>query len=933
MIHMPPTASTRFRPPTPVGRWLTRPRMDALIDQVELRRLTLIHAPAGFGKSTVAAQWADELSRRGNKTMWFSLDDDDNRTPWFLGHLLECLRPIHPDLDESIFQILEERPEDAERFVVPLIINVVHQAEFRTVVVLDDWHVIDDERTQRALARLLEDSGDKLGLLVTSRTATGLPLTSLRVHDQVVEISPETLRFDEREARQFLVDVKGLDLSSTELTALHTKTEGWIAALQLTSLSLQKDSDVTGLLDSLADRQHGISDYLAENVLDRLDPKLLKFLLFTSVLDRVNPELATLLTGEPQSELRLEQVLFGDLFLQRLDDSGTWYRYHHLFRDFLRQRLERDHPEKVAELHSLAAHWFHTEGIFSSAVDHALLADEASFAASVVEEQALRLVEHSRMTTLLALVEKLPHDEIRSRSWLQLAIAWAHCLLHFPDEAFASLDLLAEAAAADPRLTAADRFRITHESLVVRECVAMYRDRVPEDQQLRREVLEEAERLHPWTVSVAANVVTFFDIHRGRGAEAERLQQWAHQYHRQVVGSFSEVYGDCFAGLIAFHNLEIALAQHHWTNAFRTACERSGRQSHAARLSLGLVGKRLYHRGEGDRAEELLEEALQLGQRAGVVDFMFPVYESLANIRAGRNDLQGAWDILEQGEQAGLSLSLPRLWSRMVTTKQRLGFETRRPTNPFDAADDHTDDQSAGDRYVMDRQRAEFEGELLRFDLARILHDADGDALARLGPYVEVLFAESQGQGNRFQALRDQILWASALEACGQTDQAEETMHDVIPDCQASGLSQPLLEGGPLIRQIAARLIADPESWCLRQRTLDWMTEVFDSNSPLRANLGTAVAAGVAGASRTWGTGPDEFDVLAAVPKRSISLSERERDILRLVDAGYTNREIAGRLYIGQNTVKWYLRKLYRMLGVSSREDCVQRAKNLQVLH
>ncbi len=158
-------------------------------------------------------------------------------------------------------------------------------------------------------------------------------------------------------------------------------------------------------------------------------------------------------------------------------------------------------------------------------------------------------------------------------------------------------------------------------------------------------------------------------------------------------------------------------------------------------------------------------------------------------------------------------------------------------------------------------------------------------------------------------------------------------MHDVIPDCQASGLSQPLLEGGPLIRQIAARLIADPESWCLRQRTLDWMTEVFDSNSPLRANLGTAVAAGVAGASRTWGTGPDEFDVLAAVPKRSISLSERERDILRLVDAGYTNREIAGRLYIGQNTVKWYLRKLYRMLGVSSREDCVQRAKNLQVLH
>lgn len=916
MIHMPPTASTRFRPPTPVGRWLTRPRMDALIDQVEVRSLTLIHAPAGFGKSTVAAQWMAELARRGNKTAWFSLDADDNRTPWFLGHLLECLQHIHPELDENVFQILEERPEDAERYVVPLIINAVHRAQFRSVVVLDDWHVIDDVRTQRALARLLEDSGDKLGLLVTSRTATGLPLTSLRVHDRVVEINPETLRFDERESRQFLVDVKGLDLSGTELSALHAKTEGWIAALQLTSLALKKDSDTAALLDNLASRRHGISDYLAENVLDLLEPKLLKFLLFTSVLDRMNAELATLLTGETNAEQRIEQVLFGDLFLQCLDDSGTWYRYHHLFRDFLRQRLERDQPEKVAELHSLAAHWFHEQGMLSPAVDHAMLAEEASFATDVVEEQALRLVEHSRMATLLALVEKLPKKEIGSRSWLQLAIAWAYCLLHFPNEAFASLEVLAEAAAGDRRLTAADRFRISHESLVVRECVAMYQDRVPEDQRLRREVLEEAERLHPWTVSVAANVVTFFDIHRGRGPEADRQQQWAQQYHRQVVGSFSEVYGACFAGLIAFHNLDVALAQHHWTNAFHTACERSGRQSHAAKLSLGLVGKLLYHRGGGDRAEALLEEALQLGQRAGVVDFMFPVYESLAHIRAGRDDLNGAWDILEQGEQAGLSLSLTRLWSRMATTKQRLGFETRRPEVPL---------------HATQRQREEFERELLRFDLARVVHEADGEALVGLGSLVEVLFAESQGQGNRFQALRDQILWASALEACGQPELAEETMHDVIPDSQASGLTQPLVEGGSLVRQIAARLMADPETWHPRQRTLAWMSSVFSSDD---APLGPA-GAPTAGAVGTVvsGAGPDEFDPITSTPKPPTSLSEREREILHLVNAGYTNREIAGRLFIGQNTVKWYLRKLYRMLGVSSREDCVRRAKNLQVLH
>lgn len=912
MTRMPPTASTRFRPPTPVGQWLARPRMNALLDRVAMRRLSLIHAPAGFGKSTLAAQWVAELERRGSQVVWFSLDSDDNHTLWFLSHLLECLQRAHPELDQSVFQILEERPEDAERHVIPLIINVVNNAPSRCVVVLDDWHVIDDSRTRDVLARLLEVSGDKLGFLVTSRSTSGLPLTSLRVHDQVVEVAPEILRFDERESRQFLVDVKGLSLSGMELTELHTTTEGWIAALQLTSLSLKENSDVTALIGNLASRQHGISDYLAENVLDLLDPKLRRFLLLTSVLTRINAELATLLTGEANAEQRLEQVLYGDLFLQRLDDSGVWFRYHHLFGDFLKQRLKRDYPDKVGELHSLAAHWFHDQGMLSPAVDHAILAGEDAFAADVVEEQSLRLVEHSQMATLLALVAKLPDSELRVRPWLQLAIAWAYCLLHFPDDAFSSLELLATAAEADRTLTAADRFRLSHESLVVRECVAMYQDRVSDDHRLKDEVLEESERLHPWTVSVAANVVTFFEIHRGRGPEADRLQRWAQQYHRQVVGSFSEVYGECFAGLIAFHNLDIALAQHHWENAFRTACERSGRQSHAAKLSLGLVGKLLYHRGEVDRAEELFEEALQLGQRAGVVDFMFPVYESLAYIRIRRGDADGAWDIIEKGEQAGLSLQLTRLWDRMVATKERLGFEARRPSLPLDATG---------------KEKANIEGELLRYDLSHLLHTEDPAAVATIRPQAEALLVELQKQGNHFQSLRDQILLAAVLEVNGLTEAADEMLREVLPDCEAAGIPQPLVEGGRPIQRIVSRLIDSPESWHPRTRTLDWMRKLF----PTHAALEEEPSAADPEAGRTFAR-PDEIDRFATLAPKPKSLSEREREILHLVDAGYTNREIAERLFIGRNTVKWYLRKLYRTLGVSTRDDCVRRAKSLKVL-
>jgi len=365
--------------------------MNALLEQAANRTLTLIHAPAGFGKSTLAAQWASALSQRGTRTAWLSLDDDDSQTLWFLQHLIECIQGIHPGLAEHALQMLEERTDDTEGYIVPAIVNARQEASERSVIVLDDWHRVDSPRTHRVLAALLDSAGDKLGFIVTSRNTAGLPPASLHVHDQLVEV----------ESREFLVDMKGLKLSGSELAALHSKTEGWVAALQLTSLSLRKNTDVAELLAELATRRHSIGGYLAENVVDLLEPRLRRFLVRISVLEQVNAELATLLTGESNAEELLDQALVGDLFLQRLDSTGVWFRFHHLFGDYPKYRLERDEPDIVRELHSLAARWFHDHDMLRQSVDHSLLAGEPKFAADVVEEQALTLVEHARMATLL----------------------------------------------------------------------------------------------------------------------------------------------------------------------------------------------------------------------------------------------------------------------------------------------------------------------------------------------------------------------------------------------------------------------------------------------------------------------------------------------------------------------------------------------------
>lgn len=835
-----------------------------MFTQVNQRRLTLIHAPAGFGKSTLAAQWLATLSDLGARTGWLSLDADDDRPLWFLSHLLECLRRIHPTIDERAAQILEERPEDAELHLLPLLVNAVHSADRRTVLVLDDWHVIVSPRTRAVLARLISDSGDKLSFIVTSRTTAGLPLTSLRVHDQLVEVDPQAIRFDAHESQQFLVDIKGISLSESELAELHNKTEGWIAALQLASLSLRKHADVPALLLELASRQHGIGEYLTENVLDLIDPRLRDFLLRTSVLSRVNAELAALLSEQPDATELLNEALVGDLFLQRLGETGGWYRYHHLFSDFLRERLAHDHPELVPELHARAAHWYREHGMLVLAVDHAMQAGEHAFAADAVGSEAILLVEHSRMSTLLALVEKLPTEEIEGRAWLQLALAWAYCLLHFSREADQALVLMAAAIQTDDALSKADCFRLERGSLVVRECLEMYQDHVTVNDRLQTDVLDVAERLDPWTVSVAANVLTFFEINRERGAQAMALQSWAGQHHRNVDGSFSEVYGECFAGLIAFHSLDIPLARHHWEHAFQVGSERSGRQSHAARLALGLLGKLHYYLGDLATAESMFEETLLIGQRAGVVDFMFPVYESLASIRMLHGDREGALAVIERGERAGHELSLVRLWARMATTRARLGFEAVKPRLPAGASE---------------REHGFLKDEWVRFDLACALHTASDARDPELVTNAQQLLLRDRAQGNQFQALRDQVLLSGALEAGGSTEAAEQMLAEVLPLCEASGLDQMLRESGPRAQPVATGLYEHP----LAPR-------------------------------------PEEF-------------TKREREILLLLDAGRTNREIASELFLGINTIKWYLRKLYRVLGVSDRRECAQRAKKLKVIH
>lgn len=959
----PPARDTKFRPPTPVGLWLTRDRLLRAVHDSDARKLLLIHAPAGYGKSTLAAQVLESESVRGRVgCAWLSLDADDNNTVWFLTHLVESLVLAGLELDGNLLSLLEERPDDAERFVVPALINSFERAGRGFLVCFDDWHVIVEKRTRQVLARLLEDSGDLTRFIVTSRNCQGLPLGRLRVYDQLFEVDARDLRFDVGESAEFFRRVKGIALTAEEHASLHASTEGWIAALQLTSLSLRGRADVPSLVKDLTAKRHGIGEYLAENVLDQLDAGFLEVLLAVSVTERLCAGLVEALAAQLDvvvddalqgagfdGQVFLETVLERDLFLQPLDPRGEWYRFHHLFADFLRERLLVLRGRAgVGVQHGLAARWFAGNGRISEAVDHALLAGDTGFALEVVESNAMPLVEHSRMSTLLTLVGKLPGECLLSRPALQIAVAWAYCLLHWPEESLEALELFEIALAADGEgvagvvdVAAAQQLRV--EALVVRRCLDLYADRVDYSDQLERDVFARAEGLRPWAVSVGANIATFDLLYRGRRRRALALQDWAAKYHGRVQGPFSEVYGACFAAIVLHSRLQFARAEEVVRGAYELGVRQASAQAHAARLPEGILGFFLYNRGEFEEAERLMVDALKLGPRAGVVDFTMPPYVGLSRLFLCRGERARAHDVLCAARQTAAQLGLLRLTqaSKLEHELQGVGDLCASPDPPVPL--------QLGEHHVW---ASEVFGLRLRVRRALLVPPVRGGVeAAAVRADARELVRLTGESGDLFAWLLARVELAAVLECFGDREAALLEIVEPVALLASGGQLRPLVDAGVFVRPLL-EVLCGVDGGVFFERVLasgglggvDVSVDA-DAGVDVDAGVGADVNVGVAGvvplAVTPFPVWPEVSEIREflrrvllqppldgaqpVLPKQE--LSEREREILRLVSEGKSNSQIAKSLYISSNTVKWYLRGLFRVFGVADRAECARFAR------
>lgn len=452
-----PLLNTKFYSPALRHNLIPRPRLEVKLSESLCRRLTLVSAPPGFGKTTLVAAWADGLkeafdhqaprlaaeSSGSPMTGWLHLDEGDNDFVRFFVCLVAALQRLEPDLGLGIQSQLVGSQMPPLEALITVLVNDLSGIEGDIILILDDYHIIRSEMIHKAITCLIEQQPHNMHLILITREDPPIPLPRLRVRDEMIEVREQDLRFSIQEATDFLRGTMGLDLSQESITTLTNRTEGWVAGLQIAGLSLQDRSDTDDFIASFCGHDRYIIDYLMEEVIRRQPEQVQDFLLRTSILNRLSASLCEEVVGDEvpfgsvmplsansfQSRQEiLDHLERSNLFIVPLDHNREWYRYHHLFADLLRYRLMRQFPEIVPQLHRRAYNWYKVNGDVEEAMKHALAVPDHALAADLAEGYLHQLIRASRITACLNWIQHLPSEVIRSRAYLCSCCAWVYIL-------------------------------------------------------------------------------------------------------------------------------------------------------------------------------------------------------------------------------------------------------------------------------------------------------------------------------------------------------------------------------------------------------------------------------------------------------------------------------------------------------------------------
>ncbi|WP_227429703.1 LuxR C-terminal-related transcriptional regulator [Psychrobacter sp. I-STPA6b] len=927
-----PLILTKLKAPSDFRHLLQRPRLiDKLISAIDYR-VMLIQAPAGFGKTSLAMQWRELLIERGYHVAWLSLDNEDNDPERCISYIVGAIHSVAECISVDTTALSGCHSHQAIKFILTELINQITTFDKKIYLVLDDWHFIDNPVIHDALNFLVESASDNFHLIICSRKQPPLPIYTLQVKHQLCVINSTDLRFDENETADFLRKVNQINLGSADIHSLWQKTEGWVASLQLILLILRtqkREDGVLNVFDNI-ENTHSISEYLTENVLDNLPADTLEFLLKTSILERLNGDLCNAITARTDSQNLLKQLYKQGLFVRPLDPEQHWFQYHHLFAEFLQRRLKRQMPEQLKPLHLLAAQWFANIEHTDEAVQHAIAAQEMELAISWVEKDAMWLVEHSFMGTLLRLKDKLPAKNIQTRCQLQMAIAWAYCLTHHQHEAQQALDIVKQVLADKEH---ANEKSIRIEMQVLQACIDMYADRLDRVEQLLPTQFDEEENLNPWVRVVANNIITYVLIHSNCYTQAIQLQQQTSRFHQHTRGTFSSVFSDCFAGIAYLEQCQFDMAEQCFKQAQQKAWEKTGKHSHAAYLSGALLGQVYYERNQIDDATPLLLDSRKLGVEGGIVDFYMATYCFGSRIAMQQRHFSEAHAILDEGQKIAQKLKLIRLefalkaeliklylLDNKVKSAEQLMRQWQQQIIPVEYA-------RLGER-ILDIRRC-----------------ANARLLCRNGKQMQAIEQLSTMLHNHIEQQRHyaemvtRTLLATIMNKAGRYAEAEEMLLPALQQGFAQGIIRTFIDEDEdtikVISRLAKRCRQEPDSKSDITENSDTHDTTTYNNAEFSRWLVGLIALYKKQASDSNAPSAKDDNATTTNQNEEVLIEpfkDKEIHIIKMLEKGLTNKKIARNLNVSVDTVKWYLKAIYSKLGVSRRTQAVIEARKLRLL-
>jgi LuxR family maltose regulon positive regulatory protein len=811
-------------------------------------------------------------------------------------------RSVDEEFGEGVLAAL--RSPETPRFeaLTGALINEMADLSQEIAIVLDDYNLVDSESVHGIVSFLLEHLPENAHLVIASRVDPPLPLSRLRARGQIAEIGAAELAFTQEEAVAFLRGVMDLDLSTDEVATLEEVTEGWIAALQLAALSMRHRKDVSGFIESFSGSHRDVLDFLAEEVLERQPDHVREFLLKTSILDSLTGPLCDALTGRNDGDEMLERLERENLFIVALDDERIWYRYHRLFRDFLRGRLKRESPEYVGELHLNASEWNERNGGASSAIEHALLAGDHERAARLMERGVGQSWYRGEVVTLLGWLEKLSEDVMRSRPLLLIWYAAALMLVGRLDGVETLLGEADRALGGNsgeepwPSADEAEHRQLLATAAAVRSLYAQRSGEASEAVEYAQRALAllPEDNLEPRPFAA----ITLAEAFQAAGDGEAAITAFAD------AGALGRDAGHDYVTLSAMAaqaHLELAKgclreADDVLRRALRFAAERGSELLPAmGSVRIGM-GELLYEWDELDAASRHLTEGVNLAARTGDVEILMWGYVALSAVRQARGDIEGALAAAQQAERVAQSSSMEETIFDAAVWKARFYL---RSGDLASASSEHERAAAIGEVRAYSRA-------LEQLALARLLiaRSEPGEALSLLARLHET--AKTVGRRIEILALEALALWEK-----GEIERAVSTLTQALALAEPEGYVRTFVdEGQPMAEMLSGVLEA-------QQRGR------LDSPQRVPAHYLRKLLAVI------------ERDATStALPAAGLTepVSERELEVLQLIAAGKSNRRIATELYVSVGTVKTHVNNLYRKLDAHSRTQAVARARELKLL-